>query len=418
MLERKKILIITHHNIYPVESGGAITMVAYIDELQKHHDVSIILFNPYVPENEDLAELQERWSKVNIYTSEIKRPTFFQKTKKDIKSILQSWGYMKPPVYSLEDTSFMSYEPLKSDSIALLEKVLRNEKFDLIEVNHSDQLPIVFCLPKDIPCIFVNHEPRFKRTLIQIQNRLIDPFYGDAHYKYQLFTENNLMNNYDAVICLNDNDTELIQENISRPVFTATFPVLEEDIADIQPNDSPIKRVFFLGSGNHYPNFDAVKWYKNELGKEIYNKTGFKLEVFGHWDGGKRAILECDYIIFKGFVKDLNDIVDDAVMLVPIRYGGGIRTKIQWAMGKGVPVISTTFGHEGIPAMHKKSIMIAENGPQYLLALQEILNNSELRNTIRKNANTIVRQNFSPLAMVNKRMAIYEQVIAAKTETA
>ncbi len=414
MGKKKNILIITHHNLYPIESGGAVTLVAYIDELQKHHQVSIVLFHPYVPKPGPLAELAKRWPNVKIHHPGTSDGTVFIRLKNNFKQFLQLFGFFKPPVYSLEETSYINYEPLRYHDALLLQRVLQEQTFDYIEVNHSDQLAIAFFLPEHTPRFFVNHEPRFKRTEIQLDKKMINKDFGKAHFNYQLKFENELMEMYDGIICLNDNDTEYIKKYISRPVFSSTFPLLQEDLADLKDETTTSKELFFLGSGNHYPNFDAVKWYKEELGQKIFEKTGLKLQVYGEWDSGKTSVLKSPFIEFRGFVENLKDIAQQSIMLVPVRYGGGIRTKIQWAMGVGVPVISTLFGHEGIPAIHQESIWLAENADEYLAGVEALVNDLELKNKLRKNGNQLVKKHFGPEALIHKRMQIYEELSATK----
>jgi glycosyltransferase involved in cell wall biosynthesis len=414
MPKRLQILIITHYNIYPIESGGAVTLVAYIDELQKHHDISLILFHPFVPDEKSLRDLTQRWPNVRIFAGDSPVETLFIRCKKRVKNLIQRLGFFKPPVYSLEETSFIAYEPLRFQDSKLLNSVLEEKQFDLIEVNHSDQLGIVCFLPEDTPRFFVSHEPRFKRTEIQLERNMIDKFYGEGHYKYQLSLESHLMNKYDGVICLNENDAGYIRKYVDKPVFCSTFPVLNKDIADLKFCSQPPKTIFFLGMGNHYPNFDAVKYYKEHIGERVYKELGLKLSVYGEWDSGKIALLSCDFINFKGFVEDLNDIVADSIMLVPVRYGAGIRTKIQWAMAVGVPVVSTTFGFEGIPAVNNESILVADTPDSFFASIKVLKEDIDLYNRTRLNANQLVKDHFSSPAMISKRLGIYEEIIAEK----
>jgi glycosyltransferase involved in cell wall biosynthesis len=158
-----------------------------------------------------------------------------------------------------------------------------------------------------------------------------------------------------------------------------------------------------------------VEWYKEEIGSKVSSELGINLKVIGDWSKEKRDKLESPFIHFEGFVDDLNIFSENSIMIVPVRYGGGIRTKIQWAMSKGIPVVSTLFGHEGIPCEDGISYLQAENGEQFKKAISELLNNNNLRNTIRKQANELVREYFSPKIVVDTRTKIYKELLELKS---
>ena len=63
----------------------------------------------------------------------------------------------------------------------------------------------------------------------------------------------------------------------------------------------------------------------------------------------KLRMLECDGVEIIGFVQDLREIFDKCrVMVVPLRYGAGIKGKMGTGMSYGVPCVSTSTGAEGM----------------------------------------------------------------------
>ena len=68
-------------------------------------------------------------------------------------------------------------------------------------------------------------------------------------------------------------------------------------------------------------------------------------------------------IEFTGWIQDVRPyIAAAAVVIVPIRIGGGTRMKIYEAMAMGKTLISTSVGAEGLPNINGKNIFI-ENDP-------------------------------------------------------
>ncbi len=222
------------------------------------------------------------------------------------------------------------------------------------------------------------------------------------------------MDLYDSVICLNAEDVALVRKSVTKPVYLAPVSPNWEDINEIKDISTPIEHVFFLGSGNHHPNFDAMEWYVTSMAKEIYEQLGVKLKVIGDWPLEKQRQLESSYIEFTGFVDDLNVYAENSIMVVPVRTGGGIRTKIQWAMSKGIPVVSTAFGYEGIPCMHEQSVMQAESTRGFLEGIQKLMTDNVLRNKVRHEANLIMRKHFSPKTVVESRTRIFRELLSHK----
>ncbi len=67
-------------------------------------------------------------------------------------------------------------------------------------------------------------------------------------------------------------------------------------------------------------------------------------------------------VVVPGFVDDADEYYKRAsVFVAPILVGGGIIVKILDAMAAGTPVVSTTYGNEGIRAEPGRDILIADD---------------------------------------------------------
>ncbi|MGK0139410.1 MAG: glycosyltransferase involved in cell wall biosynthesis, partial [Algoriphagus sp.] len=306
------------------------------------------------------------------------------------------------------------YEPISQGDIELVNKALAENDFDVIEVNFVEKFPLIFNLTKESHKIAVNHEPRFRRTMVQTQNNLLDEKYGAYLKKYQFKFENDLMNLFDAVVCLNPTDQKLISESIEKPVFLAPISAAWEDFDEIKEENIAIENILFLGGGLHDPNRDALNWFLDNVAKQLYKRLGKKVQVVGEWPLASQKILKSPYAQFLGFVEDLDVFAKNSIMVVPIRIGGGIRTKIQWAMSKGIPVVSTTFGCEGIPCKDGEHFLLANTAEDFIKSIQILLENTKLRTKLRKSANELAREHYSPKKVVEVRTKIYYQLVSEK----
>ena len=72
-------------------------------------------------------------------------------------------------------------------------------------------------------------------------------------------------------------------------------------------------------------------------------------------------------IIIKGFVSDeeLEDIYQKCrIVVVPLRYGAGVKGKVVEAIYNGAPIVTTSIGAEGIPDV-EKTLEIADGAEEF-----------------------------------------------------
>ena len=114
------------------------------------------------------------------------------------------------------------------------------------------------------------------------------------------------------------------------------------------------KNVFVsIGTFNHAPNVDGLRYLKKEIWPLIRGKLpNAEFHAFGatclpkHVDELNDAK---NGFFVKGFCKDIGETLSTAkVLLAPLRFGAGIKGKIIEAFKYGTPVITTPIGGEGI----------------------------------------------------------------------
>lgn len=92
-----------------------------------------------------------------------------------------------------------------------------------------------------------------------------------------------------------------------------------------------------------------------------------------------------------GFVDDIDNYLSRSrVFLAPLRFGSGMKVKVLEGMYRGLPMVTTEVGAEGIDATHGKELMIAQNAADYAQHCIELLSNQKkweaLRDQSRKKA--------------------------------
>jgi O-antigen biosynthesis protein len=134
------------------------------------------------------------------------------------------------------------------------------------------------------------------------------------------------------------------------------LPFLLEKIEDEYRQALPEfhDRSDFVSIGNflHEPNWDAVKWLKDEIWPLIIRKMPeAKLHVYGAYPSDKvfRLHNPGDGFLVHGRADDAFEVISNArVLLAPLRFGAGLKGKLVEAMKYGTPSITTPIGAEGI----------------------------------------------------------------------
>jgi glycosyltransferase involved in cell wall biosynthesis len=97
-----------------------------------------------------------------------------------------------------------------------------------------------------------------------------------------------------------------------------------------------------------------------------------------------------------GFVDDIRSLAAGAaVFIVPLRSGSGMRVKIVNAMALGLPVVSTSVGCEGIPAVNGQDILIADEPDFFAGSILRLLADENLRFRIAANGRKFVEGKYT-----------------------
>jgi len=108
-----------------------------------------------------------------------------------------------------------------------------------------------------------------------------------------------------------------------------------------------------VGTAMHPPNVDAIRWLHAEVWPDIRRQLpSAEIRIFGaHFDRVPelRDLHDPGAGFFVlGFVDDLDEALRSArVLLAPIRYGAGVKTKMLDSWRSGTPVVTTPVGAEG-----------------------------------------------------------------------
>ena len=88
-----------------------------------------------------------------------------------------------------------------------------------------------------------------------------------------------------------------------------------------------------------------------------------------------------------GYVRDLTGYFEKCrVFVAPLRFGAGVKGKINQSMSRGLPVVTTTIGSEGTGSIDGKNILVADDPRMFSEDVIRLYENEQLWNMISENS--------------------------------
>ncbi|MFN0002804.1 MAG: glycosyltransferase [Pseudohongiellaceae bacterium] len=138
--------------------------------------------------------------------------------------------------------------------------------------------------------------------------------------------------------------------------------------------------ILFIGSFEHPPNVDAMHWFIDEIFPVLHQlKPALKLLIVG--GGAPKNLLAkaSKNIEFAGFVADIAPLFNSArLSIAPLRYGAGVKGKINSSMAFGVPVVASTIAAEGMGLEDGKDVLIADDPAEFAQLISRAYDDEQL----------------------------------------
>jgi glycosyltransferase involved in cell wall biosynthesis len=161
------------------------------------------------------------------------------------------------------------------------------------------------------------------------------------------------------------------------------------------PNVQPAgPLVMFTGSMDWQPNIDGVEYFCKEIWPLVLRKLpAARFRIVGRDPHPRVKALASDSVQVTGSVPSVVDhLRDAAVIVVPLRIGGGTRIKIYEGMAMGKATVSTTVGVEGLDVHHGRDILLEDAPAEFADAIVSLLQNEDQRRRLEAAAAATARK--------------------------
>jgi O-antigen biosynthesis protein len=142
--------------------------------------------------------------------------------------------------------------------------------------------------------------------------------------------------------------------------------------------------VIFIGGFRHPPNLDAITWYVENVSPILRRKSpGIVTTIVGSNAPPTLQQYAAEDFVIAGFVEDVTPLFHRTRLSIsPLRYGAGVKGKVNLSMQYGVPVVATTVSAEGMYLEDGVNVSIADTPEAFADAIIRLNTDEALWNRL------------------------------------
>lgn len=407
-----KILFLTQIVPFPPDAGPKVKTWHVLRALTgQGHAVTLVSF--VRPEEEQhVPALKELFAAVHVVPIRRSRVA-------DLGYMLRSYLTGRPFLIERDDL-----RPMQE----LINRLVKEQDFDFI---HADQLTMVqFAIrgaavsPNRKPkVIFDAHNAVWTIVERMQQNArwFLKPVLGVEARRVKRY-EGELLKTVDHVLAVTDVDRAGLEEALrfaqpkaNQPAAPIAVIPIAVDTQQLQPirRRPGCRNIVTLGTLHYPPNADGIRWFFREVFPLIRQRVpDATLTIIGKnppSDFVDHAISHAEMIRLTGYVPELPPHLEQsALMVVPVRAGGGMRVRILEAFASAMPVVTTTVGLEGIHAEPEQDVLVADTAADFAERVIQLLEDPALQEKLSKNGRHLAETKYDWQVVLSAMSPIYE----------
>jgi GT2 family glycosyltransferase/glycosyltransferase involved in cell wall biosynthesis len=197
--------------------------------------------------------------------------------------------------------------------------------------------------------------------------------------------EDSLIKEADETWVVSPIEQQMLQENWPNKSIQ-----LVSNIVDVTGPVTPFalrRDWLFIGGFQHRPNIDAVLFFVEEIYPLVRDRLpDTKFYIIGDKAPPEIVALASDRIVVAGLQRSVRSFFGSVRLSVaPLRFGAGIKGKINQSMAFGVPVVATSIAVEGMNLADHEHVLVADEPQDFARALIELYESEELWKRLSQN---------------------------------
>lgn len=370
-----KILYVASYSPWPLHSGSSVRSSHIIEALSRNHDVTVAMANAREADIGNLmSEEGDRWTRLAAD----------RRRRSPINAACGIFSRSRPTMKPRDRNAFRAVFLRWVDEVRP-DLVWHFQASSLWRTGFAPGIPAVYDMD-DLESVkrarLLRHEPAWRRV--------VSLFDSLAFAR----AEKSLLRAAKVVLVSNPGDKPAV-ERLTKAVVTAvpngfTF----SDSVPTTRRDT--NRILFYGLLRYKPNAEGIAWFCRDIWPLILSaRPDSRLDVVGSHLGRMQEVANTTGVTVHGEVDDLDSfIAQSAMLVVPLRIGGGTRIKILEAWAKKLPVVSTSIGCEGLGATDGENLLVADSPKAFAGQCVELLQDPELGARLAGNAYSYARERY------------------------
>jgi glycosyltransferase involved in cell wall biosynthesis len=296
----------------------------------------------------------------------------------------------------------------------IIDRLGRSERFDVVAV--EDSAMSVFRYPDGVPTVFTHHEvlrPRPTAWRPGPPSRWPRWAFRELDWRRWPRFQREAWHRFDRVQVFSRRDADAIGEQapeVSDRVRVNPFGIVLPPAAD--PARELAGTVLFVGNFAHPPNRDAAIWLAREIMPVVRaSRPDARLRIVGTVPPPNVLALAGENVEVIGDADSVRPYLEEAaVVLAPVRTGGGMRMKVLQAIGAGKAVVTTSRGAEGFTAFDEEPpFLVADGEEEIAAATAALLDDDSRRLGMARRAREFAERHHSPEAWAERLTWVFEE---------
>jgi GT2 family glycosyltransferase len=241
------------------------------------------------------------------------------------------------------------------------------------------------------------HFTRLESEAIVTKNKRL----SDESIKWKKL-EKKVWEQVDVIYYPSVDEVNIVQRLIPEKITKTLQPYYFEQ--NITSERTPVNsnEILFVAGFGHPPNVDAAKWFVEEIMPKIWIiKPMIRVLLVGSNPTNEVLALSNNRVDVTGYVTDImldNYYAAARMAVVPLRFGAGVKNKVLEALSKGLPLLTTETGIQGLPEL-RNILPVTDDPEEFAHEIIRLLDDDQAWIKSSKMGSSYISNNFSKKKM-------------------
>jgi polysaccharide biosynthesis protein PslH len=285
---------------------------------------------------------------------------------------------------------------------------------DVVQVDYAVLIDSVSLLSPSLPVVLVEHEPGTARAESELRSadgpglRLRQRADLLAWHRFDRRTYRRAS----AVVVFTERDRAAV---LAAAPGTSVHVIplgLEPGTAALDPTGDE-GTIVFVGSFVHPPNVDAALQLVNEILPLVRRRhPALTAYVVGDRPPAELVALATPGVVVTGRVEQIEPYLERAAVVVaPLRQGGGMRVKVLEALAAGKALVATPLAVAGLDVSDGKHLLLAGTSTAFADAVSRLLDDPAVRGALGREARAWALEQPGWAAVAARYEQVYESLV-------